>query len=241
MGIPPFVFEDPTPSLPKDRDRPEYMVTDSAGEAPIAGIVLAGGQARRLGGDKALRPLGGRPLLAHVIARARPQVAALALSANGDPAPFAAFGLPLLPDPLGGFPGPLAGILAGMEWAAASGADLLASFPCDAPFFPADLVARLAAARAVAGAAIACAASSGRVQPLFALWPVALRTELRHAIAGEGIRKVDAWAARHSPTIVPFTTAPFDPFFNVNTPADLAAAETLLAAATRADNGGAGD
>jgi molybdopterin-guanine dinucleotide biosynthesis protein A len=217
------------------------MAEVSGGGGRIAGIVLAGGQARRLGGDKALRPLGGLPLLAHVIARARPQVAALALSANDDPARFDSFGLPLLPDPLAGFPGPLAGILAGMEWAAGGGADLLASFPCDAPFFPPDLVACLAAARAEAGVAIACAASGGRIQPVFALWPVALRSELRHAIADEGIRKVDAWAARHSLTIVPFPTVPLDPFFNINTPVDLAAAETLLATATRADNRDGGD
>jgi molybdopterin-guanine dinucleotide biosynthesis protein A len=213
----------------------------SAAKGSIAGIVLAGGQARRLGGDKALRLLGGQPLLAHVIARARPQVAALALSANGDPARYASFGLPVLGDTLPGFAGPLAGILAGMEWAASGGADLIASFPCDAPFFPSDLVARLALARAEAGAAIACAASGERLQPVFALWPVALRTALRDAIVDGGVRKVDAWAGRQGLVTVPFPTVPFDPFFNINTPADLAAAETLLVAATRADNRAGGD
>ena len=119
------------------------MVVNSAQNSRIAGIVLAGGQARRLGGDKALRPLGGTPLLAHAIARAAPQVAALALSANGDPAPFQAFALPILADSVPGFVGPLAGILAGLDWAAREGMDTLASFACDAPFFPRDLVARL--------------------------------------------------------------------------------------------------
>lgn len=206
----------------------------------IAGIVLAGGQARRLGGDKALRLLGGKSLLEHAISLARPQVATLALSANGDPGPLRPFGLPILPDPVPGFVGPLAGILAGMDWAAAAGIAWLASFPCDAPFFPPDFVARLAAARERDGADIACARSGGRTHPVFALWPVRLRDELRRALRDEGMRKVDGWSARYRIATVAFDAVPFDPFFNINTPEDFAKAETLLAMRPSVDNGGAG-
>lgn len=206
----------------------------------LAGIVLAGGLARRLGGGKAFRLLGGRPLLAYAIARARPQVAALALSANGDLAPFQQFGLPILTDSIPGFVGPLAGILAGMDWATDLGYETVASIACDAPFFPSDLVARLAAARDAGGADIVCATSGGRKHPVFALWPVGLRDDLRRAMRQEGERKVAAWAARHHLVTVPFPDAPFDPFFNINTPDDLACAETLLAAPPSSDNDGAG-
>lgn len=215
------------------------MAGVNANPKPIIwGVVLAGGQGSRLGGDKALRPLAGRPLLERVVARARTQVARLALSANGDPTRFVSFGLPVLADSVSGFPGPLGGILAGMDWAAAGGADFLASFPCDAPFFPLDLVISLLSARAETDATIACAVSGQRRHPTFALWPVDLANELRRALASEGVRKVEAWAARHTMTNVAFPTVPFDPFFNINTPADLATAETLLATATRADNRG---
>jgi molybdopterin-guanine dinucleotide biosynthesis protein A len=207
------------------------MAETNAGHA---GIILAGGQARRLS-DKPFRPLGGKPLLAHAVARAAGQTALLALGAN-EPKRFAGFGLPVVADTIAGFVGPLAGILAGMEWAAEQGMADLASFPCDAPFFPRDLVPRLAAARTLEGATIARAASGGRAHPVFALWPVRLRGELRHALVEEGMRKVDGWSARYRIATVEFPTMPFDPFFNINTPDDLATAETLLATGTSADN-----
>ena len=198
----------------------------------IAGIVLAGGLARRMGGgDKCLRPLAGRPVLAHIVERAQPQVAALALNANGDGARFAAFGLPVVADSVPDFAGPLAGVLAGLDWAAASGPDCthVASFAGDAPVLPMDLVARLAAALADGRYALACAASDGRTHPVFGLWPLALRDALRRAMVEEGIRKVDAWTARYDLVAVDFATTPIDPFFNANRPDDLAEAERLAA------------
>lgn len=197
----------------------------------IAGVLLAGGRARRMGGgDKCLRPLGGRPLLAHAIERAAAQVGPLAINANGDPARFAEFGLPVVADGVEGFAGPLAGVLAGLDWAAvvAPDCDFVASFATDAPFFPADLVARLSAA-VVDGADMACAASGGRAHPVFGLWPVRLREELRRAMVDEEIRKVDLWTARYRLAEVAFDDDRFDPFFNVNRPEDLARAEDLLA------------
>jgi molybdopterin-guanine dinucleotide biosynthesis protein A len=194
-------------------------------------VILAGGLARRMGGgDKALRPLAGVPLLDRVIARAAPQVSALCLNANGDPSRFAPWDLPVVPDDVPGAPGPLAGILAALDWAAARPEiDLVASFPCDAPFIPRDLVARLAAARRDEGAEIAVAASGGRTHPVVALWSVALRGDLRRALVEEGIRKVERWMARHPTTVVEFASDPVDPFLNGNTPEDLAEAERLLA------------
>jgi len=216
------------------------MTEHNEWDGRIAGIVLAGGAARRLGGDKALRLLGGKTLLDHAISRARPQVAALAVSANSGDAAYRAPGLPVLADSAPGLPGPLAGILAGMDWAASSGMAWLASFPCDAPFFPRDLVARLTAARAAGQADIACAASGGRTHPVFALWPARLREELRRALRDEGLRKVETWAARYRVVTVAIPAEPFDPFLNINTPDDLSRAETLLAALRSADNDGAG-
>jgi molybdenum cofactor guanylyltransferase len=198
------------------------------------GLLLAGGQSRRMGGgDKALRPLGGVPLLDRVIARLRPQVDALVLNANGDPARFASFGLPAIADRVPGFAGPLAGVLAGLDWAAASRPDCpyVVSVATDAPFLPADLVARFAAALDEVGADLACAASGGRSHPVFGLWPVRLREDLRRAVVEEGVRKVDRWTARHKLVTVAFADQPVDPFFNANRPEDLAAAEALLASA----------
>lgn len=198
----------------------------------VAGILLAGGQSRRMGGgDKCLRPLGSTTILSRVIERAAPQVAALALNANGDPARFAAFGLPVIADGIPDFAGPLAGVLAGLDWAAARGAGdtHVASFATDAPFLPHDLVALLVAAREREGAELVCAASGGRTHPVFGLWPVALREALRRAMVDEGIRKVDAWTARYRLAIVDYPAEPFDPFFNTNRPDDLAVAATLVA------------
>jgi molybdenum cofactor guanylyltransferase len=195
----------------------------------IAGIVLAGGQSRRMGGgDKCLRQLAGKPILVHIIERARPQVAALALNANGDPARFADFELPVVADSIADFAGPLAGVLAGLDWAAANvpSATHVASFAGDAPFLPRDLVARLAAA-VEGGHDLAAAASAGRAHPVFGLWPLARRDELRHAVAEEGIRKVDQWTARYRLVLVDFPAMPVDPFFNANQPGDLVEAERL--------------
>jgi len=198
---------------------------------PVLGVLLAGGQARRMGGgDKCLRPLGGRPILAQVIDRAAPQLRALLLNANGDPARFAAFGLPVAADVVEGFAGPLAGVLTGMEWARAERPDCpwIATIATDTPFFPEDLVARLLAAVEREGADLACAASGGRTHPVFGLWPVRLADDLRRAMVDEGIRKVDVWTARYRLAVVDFPTAPLDPFFNTNRPEDLAEAERLL-------------
>ncbi len=205
--------------------------------AAIAGVVLAGGQSRRMGGgDKCLRQLAGRTLLSRIVERVRPQVATLVLNANGDPARFADVGLPVAADSVAGFAGPLAGVLTGLEWARehAPGHDFVASFACDAPFLPEDLVRRLAQAVADDGADMACAASAGRDHPVFGLWPVRLAGELRRALVDEDIRKVDVWTARYRLARVAFAADPLDPFFNVNRPDDFAAAEAILAA-MRAD------
>lgn len=198
----------------------------------IVGVLLAGGRARRMGGgDKCLLPLAGQPMLAHVIARLRPQLDRLILNANGDPARFAAFGLPVVPDAVDGFAGPLAGVLTGLLWARAHAPDAtwLASVATDVPFVPRDLVARLRAAADRGGAAIARAASEGRGHPVIALWSLDLAEDLRRALIEEGVRKVDGWTARHRVATVEFLAEPLDPFFNVNAPADLAEAERLIA------------
>jgi len=204
-------------------------MTESPGS--VLGVLLAGGQSLRMGGgDKCLRQLGGQTLLARIIARARPQVSGLMINANGDPARFAAYGLPVVADSIVDFPGPLAGILSGLDWAALHRPQrrYIATFPADAPFVPRDLVSRLAAA-IESGAEIALAASGGQAHPVVGLWPVALRADLRRALTEEGIRKVDRWTGRYKQALVDFPVAPIDPFFNVNSPADLAEAEALLA------------
>ncbi|HEX3972259.1 MAG TPA: molybdenum cofactor guanylyltransferase MobA [Stellaceae bacterium] len=197
----------------------------------IAGVLLAGGQSQRMGGgDKNLRLLGGKPMLAHVIERAKPQVDALVLNANGDPQRFAGFGLPVIGDSITGFVGPLAGVLAGLDWAAehVPEAELVASFATDAPFFPRDLVTRLAVALEEGGFDLACAQSNGQAHPVFGLWPVSLREALREALAG-GMRKVDRWTASYKLVEIEFLAEPVDPFFNTNRPEDLAEAERLVA------------
>jgi molybdenum cofactor guanylyltransferase len=199
----------------------------------IVGVLLAGGQSRRMGGgDKSLRLLGGRTLIDHVVERLRPQVAALVVNANGDPARFARLGLPVVSDSIPDFAGPLAGILAGLDWAAANrpDCDLVVSVPTDAPFLPRDLVARLQHGMKTAGAELACAQSGGQPHPVVGLWPVRLREALRQALLAEGIRKVDVWTARYPLATVPFPEElpGLDPFFNANRPEDLDRAAALL-------------
>ena len=200
----------------------------------VAGVLLAGGLARRMGGgDKPLRTIGGRTILQLVIERMRTQVAALVLNANGDPARFAEYGLPVVPDSVPDNPGPLAGVLAGLDWTAEHRPDcpLVASVATDAPFLPTDLVARLLAQMNAEGADLACAASGGQAHPVIGLWPVRLRSDLRRALADEGVRKVDVWTARFRLATVEFSDRPVDPFFNANRPEDLAEAAALLAKA----------
>lgn len=199
----------------------------------IAGIILAGGQSRRMGGgDKTLLVLGGRRLLDHVVARLAPQVGPMALSANGDPMRFARFGLPVLADTVEGYAGPLAGILTGLEWAsmACSGVVTAAG---DTPFLPEDLVDRLATAAAEHPGAIAVANSGGKRHPTFALWPLGIHDALRRFLVDEDKRRVSAFIERHGFVEVEFPMwhsgeHEIDPFFNINTPDDLAAAERLL-------------
>jgi molybdopterin-guanine dinucleotide biosynthesis protein A len=189
-------------------------------------MILAGGLSRRMGGgDKCLLPLGDRPLLAHVIERLRPQTAALALNANGDATRFARFGLAIVADDATDFAGPLAGILAAMDWAARLHpfARAVLTVPADTPFLPRDLVTRLSAAGTPA-----LARSGGRIHPVVGLWPLALRDDLRRSLREAGVRKVEAWTGRLDPAIVDFEAGAIDPFFNINTPEDLTRAEALL-------------
>lgn len=199
--------------------------------ARLLGVVLAGGLSSRMGGgDKSLQPLGGRPVLSHILDRFAPQVDGVILNANGDPARFAAFNLPVAGDAVPGFVGPLAGVLAGLAWARDNRPDItdIVTVPGDGPFLPRDLVARMAAERAAAGADLACALSAGQAYPVIGLWPVGLFDDLRHAVVDEDIRKVDRWTARHRLVQVAFSTQPVDPFYNANTPEELAEAERLL-------------
>jgi molybdopterin-guanine dinucleotide biosynthesis protein A len=196
------------------------------------GLLLAGGLARRMGGgDKPMRTIGGQTILARVIARLGPQCGELLLNANGDPARFANFGLPVIPDSVKDFPGPLAGILAGLDWAAANRPEVswVLSAAADCPFLPRDLVARLHRARADENAQLAVAASDGQSHPVIGLWSVALREELRHALVVEDVRKIDRWTARYRLATVTWPTTPLDPFFNANTMDDIAEAERLAA------------
>lgn len=197
------------------------------------GVVLAGGLARRMGGgDKPMRSIGGRTILDHVIERMKPQCASLVLNANGDPTRFARFALPVIPDTVEDHPGPLAGVLAGLDWAAANrpDAEWVVSVAGDCPFLPRDLVARLHEARAAEDAQLAVAASGERTHPVIGLWSIGLREELRHALVGEGIRKIDRWTARYRLATVSWPAEPVDPFFNANTVEDLAEAERLAGA-----------
>ncbi len=192
------------------------------------GVILAGGLARRMGGgDKALRSVGGQTVMARLIERMTPQVSGLVLNANADPARFAEYGLPVAPDSLPDHPGPLAGVLAGLDWATlhAPSVEWIVTVPGDAPFVPEDLVTRLHAGRGPA--TFACAASGGRTHPVVGLWPLAVRDELHHAVTALGQRKIDAFTQPARTSVVEWAILDVDPFFNVNTPEDLVNAERL--------------
>jgi molybdopterin-guanine dinucleotide biosynthesis protein A len=200
---------------------------------PVLGLLLAGGLARRMGGgDKPLRRIAGVTILERVVERLKPQCAGLVVNANGDPERFAAFGLPVVADSVEGYAGPLAGILAGLDWAAERRPDIahVVSVAADTPFIPRDLVERLDAARRAEGAELACAASGGWSHPVIGLWPVSIRAALREALTVGNERKIDRFTARFALATVAWDAAPVDPFFNANAPEDIAEAEALLAA-----------
>ncbi|MGH7118752.1 MAG: molybdenum cofactor guanylyltransferase MobA [Acetobacteraceae bacterium] len=209
------------------------MTTDETG---TVGLILAGGLARRMGGGhKMLRTVGGETVLDRLIRHLRPQVKALVLNINGDAGRFTGFGLPLAPDDLTGHPGPLAGVLAGLDWTARAdpAARWLVTVPGDAPFIPGDLVQRLHAERKKQRADLAVAASGGRIHPVIGLWPVAIAAALRHALVDQDIRKIDRFTAGYRCAVAEWPATPRDPFFNVNTPEDLVEAEHLAGAQMR--------
>jgi molybdopterin-guanine dinucleotide biosynthesis protein A len=192
--------------------------------------VLAGGLARRMGGgDKARMRIGGKTILDRVLTCLNPQCERVIINANGDPARFADTCLPVVADSVPDFAGPLAGILAGLDWAAAHapGIEWLLSAPGDCPFLPKDLLKRLHQSRLAAGTPLACARSGEWRHPVVALWPVALREDLRRALTAEGLHKIEIWTGRHGIAIADWPAEPVDPFFNVNTPEDAARAEKL--------------
>jgi molybdopterin-guanine dinucleotide biosynthesis protein A len=206
-----------------------------SGRLDVTGVVLAGGLSRRMGGgDKGLLELAGRPMLTHVVCRLRPQVGAMVVNANGDPARFAPLGLPVVPDTIGGFVGPLAGVLAGMRWSVANapGAHWVVTAPGDAPLLPSDLVDRLMQAVESRPGAITLAQSHGELHPVIGLWPIALAEDLEQQLRN-GVRKVLHWTDRHGTVPVPFPPArvcglDIDPFFNANTPQELDQLRTML-------------
>jgi molybdopterin-guanine dinucleotide biosynthesis protein A len=198
----------------------------------IAGVILAGGQSRRMGGgDKCCLELGGRPILSRIIERVRPQVGPLVLNANGDPARFAEFGLDVVSDAVPDFAGPLAGVLTGMLWARAHAPRCawIVTVAGDAPFVPPDLVELMMDAVRGTVADMVVAASGGRDHPVFGMWPVRLAEDLRAALVDEGVRKVDLWTDRYRLARADWPDVPVDPFFNLNTPEDFARAEALIA------------
>ena len=199
---------------------------------PLAtlGVILAGGLARRMGGgDKTMRAIAGRPILDHVIERLAPQCASLILNANGDPARFGAWGLPVVPDDVPDFAGPLAGVLAALDWTALHhpAVEWVVSVAADCPFLPRDLVARMQSERSAMQAELAVAASGDQSHPVVGLWKVSLRDALRHALVVEECRKIDRWTARYKLVTTQWPVTPVDPFFNANTPDDVAEAEAL--------------
>lgn len=194
------------------------------------GLVLAGGLARRMGGgDKARIRIGNATILERVLARLARQCSRVIINANGDPGRFADTNLPVVADSVPNFAGPLAGILAGLDWTAAnaSNCEWVASVPGDCPFLPNDLVAQLHRARLATGTPLACARSGEWRHPVAGLWPVSLREDLRRALLDEGLRKIEVWTERHGVGIANWPAEPFDPFFNVNAPDDAARAEAI--------------
>ena len=194
------------------------------------GVILAGGLARRMGGgDKTMRAIAGRPILDHVIERLAPQCASLILNANGDPARFGAWALPVVPDDVPDFAGPLAGVLAALDWTALHhpAIEWVVSVAGDCPFLPRDLVMRMQTERALMQAELAVAASGDQSHPVVGLWKVSLREALRHALVVEECRKIDRWTARYKLVTTQWPVTPVDPFFNANTPDDVAEAEAL--------------
>jgi molybdopterin-guanine dinucleotide biosynthesis protein A len=199
---------------------------------PVLGLVLAGGLARRMGGgDKPLKTIGSVTILDRVLGRLTPQCASVIINANGDPSRFASTGLAVVADDVPDFAGPLAGILAGLDWAAAHAPNVafVASAPGDCPFLPRDLVVRLHQARQSQNLPLACARSGEWRHPVVGLWPVALRGDLREAVTAEGLREIEVWTARHGVALADWPAEPVDPFFNVNTPEDAAAADRIAA------------
>ncbi len=196
------------------------------------GLVLAGGLARRMGGgDKGMIKIGGQTILERVLERLKPQCSRVIINANGDPSRFAFTGLPVVPDDIPDFAGPLAGILAGLDWAARNAPDTeyLLSAPGDCPFLPRTLDDRLSAVCAMENKPLACAKSGDWRHPVVGLWPVALRGDLRRALMEENLHKIEVWTARHGVAIAEWGDRPIDPFFNVNTPEDAARAGEIAA------------
>lgn len=205
-------------------------MAETDGRRAVLGVLLAGGLARRMGGgDKPLVTVGGRSMLQRAIDVLGPQCSALVINANGDPARFGELGLPVIADGVADYPGPLAGVLAGMDWCARNRPDIdwIATVAADSPFLPGDFVARLQNARAEADADLAVARSAGQAHPVNALWRVSLREDLRRALVEEEVRKIDVWTARHRLVPVDWDVEPVDPFFNANRPEEVAEAERL--------------
>jgi len=199
------------------------------------GVILAGGLGTRMGGrDKVLMRLGGETLLRCIVRRLAPQCDTLILNANGDPARFADTGLSIVPDVLPGHPGPLAGLLSALDWTLSHRpeAEWVVSLSGDTPFLSENLVVRLHEARRDTGRPLACAGSGDRLHPAIGLWPVRLRDDLYHALTEENVRSVRGWAERHGFARAMWPASPIDPFFNINTPEDLATAEDLLSEPT---------
>jgi molybdopterin-guanine dinucleotide biosynthesis protein A len=192
----------------------------------IVGCVIAGGLSRRMGEDKALVRFGDATLVARAVERLTRQVSKIAINANGDPSRLAGLKQPVIADMIANHPGPLAGVLTGMNWAQQQGKDWVVTVPIDTPFFPGDLIARLA--EAVRGHDLAVATSGGHRHPLFTLWPVKLADDVRHALVDKDQRRVNAILDRYRLGSADWGVAPFDPFFNINTPEDLAEARRLM-------------
>lgn len=211
-------------------------MTATGQSEPLTGVLLAGGQSRRMGGgDKCLLDLAGAPMLQRVIDRLAPQVEALAINANGDPSRFAQFALPVIADTIEGYAGPLAGVLSGLRWSAQAcpEAEAIVTVSTDAPFLPLDLACKLHEAARDRPGTIALASSGGKLHPVVGLWPVALAEDLESQLRA-GVRKVLQWTARHPTVAVEFPFLRFhgrqiDPFFNANTPEELEEARALVA------------